>query len=1407
MKTLYLYFILLLTFSIQQLSATNISTHTTWGPGIVTISENIVVEDGVVLNIVPATSIVFVGYYQLKINGTLKALGTEAQPIIFTRNDTTGLWLHMTSDGAWGGLKFDNSYEYGGAKGVMDNNEKSVLSYCVLRNSKSVDTGFGAYSGFGGAILIANFDNIDINNCTIEYCGAEFGGAIAMVEGSSPSISNTNFNFNRSSFGGGIYIENQSNPTLINLNISNNFANREGGAIHSSNLSAPNIINCLINNNLSSKYGGGIFLSTNTQPTLTNNTIVYNKAGIYGGGIYCKSNSQPVIFNSIVYYNEAAFFEGAQVYLNSDNNLTIYYSNIEGGKDTFGGYSFAGIYYSCTDFPPLFVQNSSFAGIDYQKNTLNFDLLENSNCINAGVIDTSGLHLPALDLKGRNRIYGGKIDVGAYENQTKVAPPDFVFEPANLFVSAKTGKTQLTQVKILKVNIDNLNITQENLKGLEAPFSAQIENNIITISLNSGKAGIYKDTLYVESQYGTKTITIDAQFGEIGDVWGSWGEDTIKVIGDITVPADKTLIIEPGTLVEFEGYYGMHVLGRLLVVGLPSDSVCFTPQNKQKGWKGVRFQENVSLDSSKIMYAIFEYRKPISIDDEESGSAILVDNFRKLSVIHSAFRNNIAGCGAAIQCVNLSPAVFYRNTFINNTSNSGGAIYISNSSPTLQQLYFTRNSATSGGAIYIQNSSNPNILNVVAENNNAFRAGGAIFSATTSQPRILNAAFSGNTALEGAGIYLNESSPKLINLTIAHNISSRFGGGVFCGAESHPEIINSVIYYNKDEIGSNQIYLENILVASSPTFDYCIVEGGIQLFSGNGSTVYNSAKYTHSTDTNPLFIGGNRFPYRLKTNSPCKNASNPQSSTFNIPPTDYLGSSRFAEGNVDIGAFEFAGNYAPITNIVEKQIQVKERLPFTLKIAEETFSDIDTGDSLRISIATPQFETLTWIAFDKTIPQFTGLPSNSEVGLHQFTIAATDDYGATAFSKVKIEVLNVNDPPTLLNSLTNITIHEQSPFSFTIPQNTFNDIDAGDVLTLTATSDGKPLPEWLKFDSQTNTLSGTPLLQHIGSLQVTITAKDKANALIMSTFTIKVEYINHTPQLQKPTADFLVQEDTPFSFTIPADMFTDINPDDILTVNLIYLNTTSLPAWLSFNKSTKTLSGTPKNSDIGIYSFQISAFDDEQATANDVFIIEVINTNDAPIFTGNIVSPHNLFENTYYEFSLNKNNFSDLDAFDILVFTAKKQNGDPLPDWLTFNIETLTLSGTPPHSAIGVTTVRVYATDRMGANVFVQFALYVQEKTAIIDTDNEEIDLQLSPNPSEGKVFVQLTSSKINFQNISLCLFNNAGSLVEVLTPENTSIENNTFVATLNLEKYAKGFYFIRFVSDKGLITKKLIIR
>ncbi|MDK2413159.1 putative Ig domain-containing protein, partial [Aphanizomenon sp. PH219] len=77
-------------------------------------------------------------------------------------------------------------------------------------------------------------------------------------------------------------------------------------------------------------------------------------------------------------------------------------------------------------------------------------------------------------------------------------------------------------------------------------------------------------------------------------------------------------------------------------------------------------------------------------------------------------------------------------------------------------------------------------------------------------------------------------------------------------------------------------------------------------------------------------------------------------------------------------------------------------------------------------------------------------------------------------------------------------------------------------------------------------------------------------------------------------------------------------------------------------------------------------------------------------------------------FQIPTNTFSDIDAGDVLTYSATLENGDALPSWLTFNPTTRTFSGTPTNDNVGNLNVKAIATDKAGATVSDIFVITVE---------------------------------------------------------------------------------------------------
>jgi Ca2+-binding RTX toxin-like protein len=114
-------------------------------------------------------------------------------------------------------------------------------------------------------------------------------------------------------------------------------------------------------------------------------------------------------------------------------------------------------------------------------------------------------------------------------------------------------------------------------------------------------------------------------------------------------------------------------------------------------------------------------------------------------------------------------------------------------------------------------------------------------------------------------------------------------------------------------------------------------------------------------------------------------------------------------------------------------------------------------------------------------------------------------------SGVELWKLGTNNAPIVANPILDQSATQNTAFSFTLPADTFSDIDAGDTLSYTATMDnGDPLPAWLSFDAATATFTGTSLNEDVGTLGLTVTATDTAGAFINTSFDLALASL-HNP--------------------------------------------------------------------------------------------------------------------------------------------------------------------------------------------------------------------------------------------------------------------------------------------------------
>jgi len=195
---------------------------------------------------------------------------------------------------------------------------------------------------------------------------------------------------------------------------------------------------------------------------------------------------------------------------------------------------------------------------------------------------------------------------------------------------------------------------------------------------------------------------------EEGEVSGTWSDANSPyfVSGNIEVPEDGELVIEPGVKVMFLGPYGMTIGedARLVAEGDENRPIEFSAWNKGMGWGGLRFLD--SGDDDILSYCIITFaKKNIGLmtqyayfygDEDE-------DHY-----------------GGAVYCYSSSPAIT-NCKIANNIGDKGGAIYCLESYPVISNTVIANNASMGGvaqcGGIYTEGWGAPEIINCTIVNN------------------------------------------------------------------------------------------------------------------------------------------------------------------------------------------------------------------------------------------------------------------------------------------------------------------------------------------------------------------------------------------------------------------------------------------------------------------------------------------------------------------------------------------------------------------------------------------------------------------------------------------------------------------------------------------------------------------
>ncbi|ACI59294.1 outer membrane adhesin like protein (plasmid) [Rhizobium leguminosarum bv. trifolii WSM2304] len=387
---------------------------------------------------------------------------------------------------------------------------------------------------------------------------------------------------------------------------------------------------------------------------------------------------------------------------------------------------------------------------------------------------------------------------------------------------------------------------------------------------------------------------------------------------------------------------------------------------------------------------------------------------------------------------------------------------------------------------------------------------------------------------------------------------------------------------------------------------------GTALAGTYGSLVLNaSGAYTYTINETNAAVQG----LRLSTNT--------LSEVFNYTMRDTAGATATANLTVTI----HGANDAPVLAVQTATQNATVNSAFSFAVPTTTFTDVDSSETLTYSATAADGTALpSWLSFNASTRTFSGTPTTG--GTYGVKVTATDIGGLAANETFNIAVsVPGNTTPTAVADVGDATekggVANGSGGAVASGNVLTNDTDpdAGDTKTVTAVNFGATSGT---LGSALNGTYGSLVLNASGAYSYAInesnatvqalrlstntlndvfsyTMRDTAGTTATANLTITIHGANDAPVLAVQTATQNATVGSAFSFAVPTTTFTDVDSGETLTYSATAADGTALPAWLSFNATTRTFSGTPTAA--GTYGVKVTATDIGGLSANETFNI------------------------------------------------------------------------------------------------------------------------------------------------------------------------------------------------------------
>jgi hypothetical protein len=363
--------------------------------------------------------------------------------------------------------------------------------------------------------------------------------------------------------------------------------------------------------------------------------------------------------------------------------------------------------------------------------------------------------------------------------------------------------------------------------------------------------------------------------------------------------------------------------------------------------------------------------------------------------------------------------------------------------------------------------------------------------------------------------------------------------------------------------------------------------------------------------------------------------------------------------------------------------------------------DPDTlyGDIARFSLTTRPL----WLNIDSISGIVSGIPKAVNVGDTIAVLTVKDGKGGAVVQKFSLTVKHTNHSPVIITSVLPAAI-EDSIYHVTIAASD-PDVNRYDDKLIFRVSTN----QWLKIDSTSGLLTGTPNGINAQNTEISILVLDGEGGLTSHNYSVSVTHQNHPP-LYVSTPDTSVFEDSLYIYQ-PVVM----DPDTKVFYDTVKDSVMIIPQFLSTNGTSGVIQGIPradyfvggkdkiKTGKEGYYIDTVvvlMAKDNRGGTTVQRFNLRVIHQNHQPRFVS--MADTIAIEDSVYRYAIQGYDIDQHVFGDSLRYSVKIK-----PQWLSLNSTTNILSGRPLSENVQDTLVVIELADGIGGYARQTYNLHV----------------------------------------------------------------------------------------------------